>query len=167
MVYYSTIMVFLFLVEIISCSGIYLGHSREEGTFPCLPQQPVGGTAGLGSPQWSFLSPALSSTPTGSHPARQRGQAALAERDSGFLAGVLAQSQGWFSAPHPGVPPPPSAVFPDNPSILSELCSTLSRLAVRNEFCQEVVDLGGLSVLVALLADCNDHQVGVHSCLRV
>ncbi|OWK11789.1 ARMC6 [Cervus elaphus hippelaphus] len=38
-------------------------------------------------------------------------------------------------------------VFPDNPSILSELCSTLSRLAVRNEFCQEVVDLGGLSVL--------------------
>uniref|UniRef100_A0A4W2DAR9 Armadillo repeat-containing protein 6 n=1 Tax=Bos indicus x Bos taurus TaxID=30522 RepID=A0A4W2DAR9_BOBOX len=57
-------------------------------------------------------------------------------------------------------------VFPDNPSILSELCSTLSRLAVRNEFCQEVVDLGGLSVLVALLADCNDHQVGVHSCLR-
>nr|XP_020740170.1 armadillo repeat-containing protein 6 isoform X3 [Odocoileus virginianus texanus] len=49
-------------------------------------------------------------------------------------------------------------VFPDNPSILSELCSTLSRLAVRNEFCQEVVNLGGLSVLVALLADCSDHQ---------
>eukprot|EP00070_Physeter_catodon_P033052 XP_028339946.1 armadillo repeat-containing protein 6 isoform X2 [Physeter catodon] len=56
--------------------------------------------------------------------------------------------------------------FPDNPSILSDLCSTLSRLAVRNEFCQEVVDLGGLSVLVALLADCSDHQVGVQSCLR-
>ncbi|KAG8517275.1 Armadillo repeat-containing protein 6, partial [Galemys pyrenaicus] len=48
--------------------------------------------------------------------------------------------------------------FPDNPSVLSELCSTLSRLAVRNEFCQEVVDLGGLSVLVALLANCSDHQ---------
>lgn len=48
--------------------------------------------------------------------------------------------------------------FSDNPSVLSELCSTLSRLAVRNEFCQEVVDLGGLSVLVALLADCSDHQ---------
>uniref|UniRef100_A0A8C6B429 Armadillo repeat-containing protein 6 n=1 Tax=Monodon monoceros TaxID=40151 RepID=A0A8C6B429_MONMO len=56
--------------------------------------------------------------------------------------------------------------FPDNPSILSDLCSTLSRLAVRNEFCQEVVDLGGLNVLVALLANCNDHQVGVQSCLR-
>ncbi|XP_036998023.2 armadillo repeat-containing protein 6 isoform X4 [Artibeus jamaicensis] len=48
--------------------------------------------------------------------------------------------------------------FPDNPSILSELCSTLSRLAVRNEFCQEVVDLGGLGILMALLADCIDHQ---------
>ncbi|XP_012596888.2 armadillo repeat-containing protein 6 [Microcebus murinus] len=48
--------------------------------------------------------------------------------------------------------------FPDNPGVLSELCSTLSRLAVRNEFCQEIVDLGGLGVLVALLANCNDHQ---------
>ncbi|XP_004404729.1 PREDICTED: armadillo repeat-containing protein 6 isoform X2 [Odobenus rosmarus divergens] len=56
--------------------------------------------------------------------------------------------------------------FSDNPSVLSELCSTLSRLAVRNEFCQEVVDLGGLGVLVALLANCSDHQVGVQGCLR-
>ena len=111
--------------------------------------------------------PCLIVHPNRQPPTRHRGQAALAEPDSGFLARVLAQSQGWFSAPHPGVPLPPSAVFPDNPSILSELCSTLSRLAVRNEFCQEVVDLGGLSVLVALLADCNEHQVGVHSCLRV
>ncbi|XP_036090270.1 armadillo repeat-containing protein 6 isoform X2 [Rousettus aegyptiacus] len=54
--------------------------------------------------------------------------------------------------------------FPDNPSVLSELCSTLSRLAVRNEFCQEVVDLGGLSILVALLANCSDHQVCEQSC---
>lgn len=51
--------------------------------------------------------------------------------------------------------------------MLSELCSTLSRLAVRNEFCQMVVDLGGLSVLVALLADRSNHQVGVQSYLRV
>lgn len=49
--------------------------------------------------------------------------------------------------------------FSDNPGVLSELCSTLSRLAVRNEFCQEVIDLGGLGILVTLLADCNDHQV--------
>lgn len=50
--------------------------------------------------------------------------------------------------------------FSDNPSVLSELCSTLSRLAVRNEFCQEIVDLGGLGILVTLLANCNNHQVG-------
>ncbi|XP_021561991.1 armadillo repeat-containing protein 6 isoform X2 [Carlito syrichta] len=48
--------------------------------------------------------------------------------------------------------------FLDNPGVLSELCCTLSRLAVRNEFCQEVVDLGGLDVLVTLLADSRDHQ---------
>lgn len=49
--------------------------------------------------------------------------------------------------------------FSDNPGVLSELCSTLARLAVRNEFCQEVTDLGGLRILVTLLADCSDHQV--------
>ncbi|XP_038181116.1 armadillo repeat-containing protein 6 [Arvicola amphibius] len=49
--------------------------------------------------------------------------------------------------------------FPDNPGVLSELFSTLSRLAVRNEFCQEVIDLGGLGILVTLLTDCSDHQV--------
>ncbi|KAM6219317.1 armadillo repeat-containing protein 6 [Rhynchocyon petersi] len=50
--------------------------------------------------------------------------------------------------------------FPDNPGILSEVCSTLSRLAVRNEFCQEIVDLGGLEVLMALLDnDTSHHQL--------
>ncbi|XP_004595827.2 armadillo repeat-containing protein 6 [Ochotona princeps] len=48
--------------------------------------------------------------------------------------------------------------FPDNPGVLGELCSTLARLAVRNEFCQEIVDLGGLAVLVTLLANCSEHQ---------
>ncbi|XP_005409667.1 PREDICTED: armadillo repeat-containing protein 6 [Chinchilla lanigera] len=48
--------------------------------------------------------------------------------------------------------------FSDHPGVLGELCSTLARLAVRNEFCQEVVDLGGLDVLVTLLGSCNDHQ---------
>ncbi|AWP04190.1 putative armadillo repeat-containing protein 6 [Scophthalmus maximus] len=42
----------------------------------------------------------------------------------------------------------------DNVSVLSELCSTLSRLAVRNEFCQDVCDLGGLKLMMTLLADC-------------
>lgn len=70
--------------------------------------------------------------------------------------------------PHPQSSSPSlSAAFPDNPSVLGELCSTLSHLTVRNEFCQEVVDLGGLGILVALLANCNNHQVGIQSCLKV
>ncbi|XP_063770612.1 armadillo repeat-containing protein 6 [Pseudophryne corroboree] len=48
--------------------------------------------------------------------------------------------------------------FTDNTVVLSELCATISRLCVRNEFCQDVVDLGGLNFMVALLADCIDHQ---------
>ncbi|XP_039999623.1 armadillo repeat-containing protein 6 [Xiphias gladius] len=42
----------------------------------------------------------------------------------------------------------------DNTSVLSELCATLSRLAVRNEFCQDICDLGGLKLMMTLLADC-------------
>ncbi|XP_074544562.1 armadillo repeat-containing protein 6 [Halichoeres trimaculatus] len=38
-------------------------------------------------------------------------------------------------------------------SVLSELCATLSRLAVRNEFCQDICDLGGLKLMMTLLAD--------------
>ncbi|XP_037314104.2 armadillo repeat-containing protein 6 [Pungitius pungitius] len=41
----------------------------------------------------------------------------------------------------------------DNTSVLSELCATLSRLAVRNEFCQDICDLGGLKLIMRLLAD--------------
>ncbi|KAL2098121.1 hypothetical protein ACEWY4_007328 [Coilia grayii] len=47
---------------------------------------------------------------------------------------------------------------PQNTSVLSELCATLSRLAVRNEFCQDIVDLGGLKFLMSLLADSLDSQ---------
>ncbi|NWH96412.1 ARMC6 protein, partial [Aegithalos caudatus] len=47
--------------------------------------------------------------------------------------------------------------FRDNPGVLSELCATLSRLSVRNEFCQDIVDLGGLNFMVTLLADCMEH----------
>ncbi|XP_077187765.1 armadillo repeat-containing protein 6 [Paroedura picta] len=49
-------------------------------------------------------------------------------------------------------------VFTDDCSVLGEICATLARLSVRNEFCQEIVDLGGLNFMVALLADCIDHQ---------
>lgn len=40
-----------------------------------------------------------------------------------------------------------------NTSVLSELCASLSRLAVRNEFCQDICDLGGLKLIMTLLAD--------------
>ncbi|XP_077369859.1 armadillo repeat-containing protein 6 [Festucalex cinctus] len=40
----------------------------------------------------------------------------------------------------------------DNITVLSELCATLSRLAVRNEFCQDICDLGGLKLMMTLLA---------------
>ncbi|XP_067168990.1 armadillo repeat-containing protein 6 isoform X2 [Apteryx mantelli] len=54
--------------------------------------------------------------------------------------------------------------FTDNSSVLSELCATLSRLSVRNEFCQEIVDLGGLNFMVSLLADCIDHPICEQGC---
>ncbi|XP_042284683.1 armadillo repeat-containing protein 6 [Thunnus maccoyii] len=38
-------------------------------------------------------------------------------------------------------------------TVLSELCATLSRLAVRNEFCQDICDLGGLKLMMTQLAD--------------
>ncbi|KAM9789350.1 armadillo repeat-containing protein 6 [Neosynchiropus ocellatus] len=41
----------------------------------------------------------------------------------------------------------------DNTAVLSELCATLSRLAVRNEFCQDICNLGGLKLMMTLLAD--------------
>ncbi|KAL0966444.1 hypothetical protein UPYG_G00295380 [Umbra pygmaea] len=42
---------------------------------------------------------------------------------------------------------------PDNSSVLSVLCATLCSLAVRNEFCQDICDLGGLKFMMTLLAD--------------
>ncbi|OXB57705.1 UNVERIFIED_CONTAM: hypothetical protein H355_008659, partial [Colinus virginianus] len=54
--------------------------------------------------------------------------------------------------------------FTDNCSVLSELCATLSRLSVRNEFCQEIVDLGGLNFMVSLLADSMDHPICEQGC---
>lgn len=46
----------------------------------------------------------------------------------------------------------------DNTPVLSELCATLSRLAVRNEFCQDICDLGGLKFMMTLLADSFESQ---------
>lgn len=41
----------------------------------------------------------------------------------------------------------------------SDLCVTLSRLAVRNEYCKEIVDLGGLKMVLQLLQDHTSSQV--------
>uniref|UniRef100_A0A8C6TVS7 Armadillo repeat containing 6 n=1 Tax=Neogobius melanostomus TaxID=47308 RepID=A0A8C6TVS7_9GOBI len=46
----------------------------------------------------------------------------------------------------------------NNTTVLSEICATLSRLAVRNEFCQDICDLGGLKLIMTLLADNYDSQ---------
>lgn len=45
------------------------------------------------------------------------------------------------------------AAHQTNTSVLSELCATLARLAVRNEFCQDICDLGGLKFMVTLLSE--------------
>ncbi|XP_072297429.1 armadillo repeat-containing protein 6 [Eucyclogobius newberryi] len=45
-----------------------------------------------------------------------------------------------------------------NSSILSEVCATLSHLAVRNEFCQDICDLGGLKLIMTLLAENYESQ---------
>lgn len=55
-----------------------------------------------------------------------------------------------------------TTAHPENMPVLSELCATLSRLAVRNEFCQDIVDLGGLKFMMTLLADSLDCQVRDH-----
>lgn len=47
----------------------------------------------------------------------------------------------------------------EDTSVLSELCATLSRLAVRNEFCQDICDLGGLKLIMTLLADSYESSV--------
>lgn len=47
----------------------------------------------------------------------------------------------------------------ENTPVLSELCATLSRLAVRNEFCQDICDLGGLKLIMTLLADSYESSV--------
>lgn len=56
----------------------------------------------------------------------------------------------------------------DNTSVLSELCATLSRLAVRNEFCQDICDLGGLKLIMTLLADSYESPVdNKYNCAKI
>ncbi|XP_022104734.1 armadillo repeat-containing protein 6-like [Acanthaster planci] len=55
----------------------------------------------------------------------------------------------------------------DDPSLAGDLCLTLSRLAVRNEFCQEIVDLGGLKLVLQVLNDNMESQVVVKHVLAM
>ena len=42
---------------------------------------------------------------------------------------------------------------------MGELFATLGRLAVRNEFCQDIMDLGGLQLMLGALEHNMAHQV--------
>ncbi|CAH1797808.1 unnamed protein product [Owenia fusiformis] len=48
--------------------------------------------------------------------------------------------------------------YSSNKGVLTEIFSTLAKLAVRNEFCQEIMDLGGMSLIVNALHSCMEHQ---------
>ena len=52
-----------------------------------------------------------------------------------------------------------SVEFADDMSLLGEMFLTLSKLAVRNEFCQEIMDLGGLKLIMSALENSIDNKV--------
>ena len=56
-----------------------------------------------------------------------------------------------------------SVEFEAEQSVISELLPTLSRLAVRNEFCQRIVELGGLQFVMDVLAKYYDDKDLVES----
>lgn len=51
----------------------------------------------------------------------------------------------------------------EDPGTVAELCSTLSRLAVRNEYCKDIVDLGGLQLILELLQEYLKDQASIFS----
>lgn len=53
--------------------------------------------------------------------------------------------------------------FEAEKAVISELMPTLSRLAVRNEFCQKIVELGGLQFVVDVLDKYHDDKELVES----
>lgn len=53
--------------------------------------------------------------------------------------------------------------FEAEKSVISELLPTLSRLAVRNEFCQTIVELGGLQFVIDVLVKYYDDKELVES----
>lgn len=55
--------------------------------------------------------------------------------------------------------------FESNHQVVKELLPTLSRLAVRNEFCQRIVELGGLTFVTDILLKYSDDKVLVERSL--
>ena len=49
--------------------------------------------------------------------------------------------------------------FKAHESLLAELYQTLTSLAVRNEFCQEIMDLGGVKLMIETIGHNPDNQV--------
>ena len=54
--------------------------------------------------------------------------------------------------------------FPDKPEVMSELFATVSKLVVRNEFCQAVMDMGGIHLILRAFQDSIANKVGTLSC---
>lgn len=52
--------------------------------------------------------------------------------------------------------------FREDGTVLMELYQTLSCLAVRNEFCQEIMDLGGVKLMIETIAHNSQNQVRCH-----
>ena len=50
--------------------------------------------------------------------------------------------------------------FEQDPSVTKDLYATLSKLLVRSEFCQQMVDLGGLGVIFKTMDVHLNQQVG-------
>ena len=48
-------------------------------------------------------------------------------------------------------------------TVLAEIFATLGKLAVRNEFCQRIVDLGGLDLMLNVLHNNVKNKVGAQS----
>ena len=55
----------------------------------------------------------------------------------------------------------PFVDYSDNPEVLAELFRTLGQLSVRNEFCQEIKDHGGLELILNALDSNMDDRVRV------
>lgn len=50
--------------------------------------------------------------------------------------------------------------FPEKPEVMSELFATISKLVVRNEFCQAVMDMGGIHLILSAFQDSIANKVG-------